>query len=84
MTTSAASAGKATATTAPAKTAPAETAPENVAADPKAAGGLTETERDRIKRRAHGLWREAGSPQGRDREFWEQAELQVLKGGPSA
>ena len=46
--------------------------------------GLTRWEHDQIKRRAHGLWREAGSPQGRDREFWEQAELQVLKGGPSA
>ncbi|MFG1301808.1 DUF2934 domain-containing protein [Xanthobacter sp. V3C-3] len=44
-----------------------------------AVSGLSDTERDQIRRRAHGLWREAGSPQGRDREFWEQAELQVLK-----
>lgn len=42
-------------------------------------GGLSDTERDQIRRRAYGLWREAGCPQGRDREFWEQAELQVLK-----
>ncbi|MFG1357422.1 DUF2934 domain-containing protein [Xanthobacter pseudotagetidis] len=42
--------------------------------------GLTADELQRIKRRAHALWREAGSPQGRDREFWERAELQVLKG----
>ncbi|RLP81255.1 DUF2934 domain-containing protein [Xanthobacter tagetidis] len=45
---------------------------------------MTEVERDRIKRRAHALWREAGSPQGRDREFWERAELQVLKGQSAA
>lgn len=40
---------------------------------------LSDTERDRIRRRAHALWREAGYPQGRDREHWEQAKLQVLK-----
>lgn len=49
-----------------------------------AMGGLSDTERDQIRRRAYGLWREAGCPHGRDREFWEQAELQVLKArGPS-
>ncbi len=42
--------------------------------------GLTETERDQIRRRAHALWREEGYPQGRDRAHWEMAELQVLKG----
>lgn len=45
--------------------------------------GLTDWQRDEIKRRAHALWYEAGRPQGRDREFWEQAELQVLKGHPA-
>lgn len=45
-------------------------------ADPQ----LSDWERDRIRRRAHALWCEAGFPQGRDREFWAQAELQVLKG----
>ena len=49
------------------------------AADPMTAQGLTDTERDQIRRRAHALWREEGCPQGRDREFWEQAELQILK-----
>lgn len=48
-------------------------------ATPTAASGLSDAERDQIRRRAYGLWREAGCPQGRDREFWEQAELQVLK-----
>ncbi|QRG04949.1 DUF2934 domain-containing protein [Xanthobacter dioxanivorans] len=42
--------------------------------------GLTETERDQIRRRAHAIWREEGYPQGRDRAHWEMAELQVLKG----
>lgn len=42
--------------------------------------GLTETERDLIRRRAHAIWCEEGYPQGRDREHWEKAELQVLKG----
>ncbi len=41
---------------------------------------LSDWERDRIRRRAHALWCEAGFPQGRDRELWAQAELQVLKG----
>lgn len=44
-----------------------------------AVSGLSDAERDQIRRRAYGLWREAGCPDGRDREFWEQAELQVLK-----
>lgn len=48
---------------------------------PGAAVGLTDTERERIGRRARAMWWEAGCPDGRDREFWEQAELQVLKGG---
>lgn len=44
------------------------------------AGGLTDTERDQIRRRAHAIWREEGCPQGRDRAHWEQAEFEVLKG----
>ncbi|MCG5237428.1 DUF2934 domain-containing protein [Xanthobacter oligotrophicus] len=48
---------------------------------PDAAGeGLTATEREQISRRARALWQEEGFPQGRDRELWAQAELQVLKG----
>lgn len=46
----------------------------------QATSGLSDWERDRIRRRAHALWCEAGFPAGRDREFWAQAELQVLKG----
>lgn len=42
--------------------------------------GLSNTELDRIRWRAHALWREDGCPQGRDREYWERAELEVLKG----
>ncbi|MFG1374515.1 DUF2934 domain-containing protein [Xanthobacter oligotrophicus] len=45
-----------------------------------AAQGLTATEREQIGRRARALWQEEGFPQGRDRELWAQAELQVLKG----
>ncbi|MFS8038825.1 DUF2934 domain-containing protein [Xanthobacter sp. AM11] len=51
------------------------------AAEPAAgSAGLTETERDQIRRRAHAIWREEGYPQGRDREHWERAQMQVLKG----
>ena len=46
--------------------------------------GFTAWERDQIKRRAYALWKEAGCPQGQDRELWEQAELQILKGHPAA
>jgi hypothetical protein len=31
----------------------------------------------RIKHRAHELWEIAGSPEGRDEEFWLKAEQQV-------
>lgn len=55
----------------------AETANPSAKALPQ---GLSETERDQISRRAHGLWRDAGCPQGRDREFWTQAEMEILKG----
>lgn len=48
------------------------------------AEGLSAWERDQIKRRAYALWKEAGCPQGRDRELWEQAELQILKGRSAA
>ncbi len=42
--------------------------------------GLSDTELDRIRWRAHALWREDGCQQGRDREYWERAELEILKG----
>ncbi|MFG1344865.1 DUF2934 domain-containing protein [Xanthobacter autotrophicus DSM 431] len=45
-----------------------------------ASNGLTETERDQIRRRAHAIWREEGYPQGRDRAHWEKAEMEILKG----
>lgn len=36
------------------------------------------TERERwIRRRASQLWREAGRPEGRHQEFWEQAEKEI-------
>lgn len=68
---------------APAHPAPAHPAPSHPAAShPAAAGqqGLSETEHDQIRRRARAIWREEGGPEGRDREHWEQAELEVLKG----
>lgn len=33
---------------------------------------------DRIRRRAHELWEDAGRPCGRDMEFWQQAETEVV------
>lgn len=30
-----------------------------------------------IRERAHWLWEEAGRPEGRDDEFWRQAEREI-------
>jgi hypothetical protein len=32
---------------------------------------------ERIKRRASDLWRLSGAPEGRDEEFWLQAEKEI-------
>lgn len=53
--------------------------PDHAAAMPPGGDGLSLTERDQIRRRARAIWREEGCPQGRDREHWERAELEVLK-----
>lgn len=37
---------------------------------------------DKVRTRAYELWLEAGSPEGRDEEFWKQAQSQVS--APSA
>ena len=37
----------------------------------------------RIRERAYHLWREAGSPEGRDEEFWHQAREIEEKGNLS-
>jgi hypothetical protein len=56
------------------------------ASDPPALGGVTGVggtsagDRDRLQRiseRAHELWQEAGSPDGRAVEFWLAAEREV-------
>ena len=33
---------------------------------------------EQIRTRAHQLWEEAGKPDGRDDEFWHQAERELL------
>ena len=38
-----------------------------------------ETKMDEIQSVAYRLWEEAGQPEGRDEEFWEQAQKQVLE-----
>jgi hypothetical protein len=44
--------------------------------------------REQTRRRAHELWEQHGRPEGRDLEFWLQAEAEVSEGrhnkGPSA
>jgi hypothetical protein len=35
---------------------------------------------EQIKVRAHELWEQAGKPEGRDDEFWRQAELELAQG----
>lgn len=68
-------------------------APEALAADPaidpspvsrsgSALDGLSQPEQDAIRRRAHEIWAEEGYPHGRDREHWQQAEMEILKGRP--
>lgn len=55
------------------------------ASDPPAFGGVTGVgasganadRHERIERRAHELWNEAGSPAGKALEFWLQAEAEI-------
>ena len=41
-----------------------------------------ETNHQRVTEQAHQLWDKAGRPQGRDLEFWLQAETEVLEARP--
>jgi hypothetical protein len=34
---------------------------------------------EEIRARAHQLWEEAGKPQGREHEFWHQAERELQR-----
>ncbi|MFO1049346.1 MAG: DUF2934 domain-containing protein [Geminicoccaceae bacterium] len=55
------------------------------ASDPPAFGGVTGAgapeskvdRQERIRRRAHELWQEAGSPVGSELDFWLKAEAEV-------
>jgi hypothetical protein len=38
---------------------------------------MTEDREAKIRRRAHELWEEQGKPEGRETEFWHQAEREV-------
>lgn len=56
------------------------------ASDPPAHGGITGVGAPadaaaRIRSRAFDLWVEAGRPDGRDQEFWLQAEREVRRSG---
>lgn len=42
---------------------------------------MTNPHEEAIRARAHQLWEQAGRPEGRDREFWLQAELDLKKEG---
>jgi hypothetical protein len=33
---------------------------------------------DRIRNRAHQLWEESGQPEGREMDFWLQAEKEIM------
>jgi hypothetical protein len=35
---------------------------------------------EQIRVRAHELWQQAGKPEGRDDEFWRQAEKELAQG----
>jgi hypothetical protein len=55
------------------------------ASDPPAFGGATgvgatddgDERQEQIRRRAYELWEEAGSPTGREMDFWLQAEREI-------
>jgi len=38
---------------------------------------MTDSMEDRIRTRAHQLWELAGRPEGRDDEFWREAEREL-------
>lgn len=38
-----------------------------------------ETVMERIRARSHDLWESAGRPEGREAEFWRQAETEVVE-----
>ena len=38
---------------------------------------------EQIKVRAHELWEQAGKPEGREDEFWHQAEKELAQGATS-
>lgn len=40
-------------------------------------------EQEKIKNLAYQLWQDAGSPDGRDQEFWYTAEVQVKAAKPA-
>ena len=42
---------------------------------------MTNPHDEAVRARAHQLWEQAGRPEGRDREFWLQAELDLKKEG---
>ena len=37
---------------------------------------------DLIRRRAYQIWEEGGRPAGRDKQHWEQAEMELLDAAP--
>jgi len=44
---------------------------------------MAKVEDERIRTRAHQLWELAGKPQGREDEFWHEAERELSKDSPS-
>ena len=38
---------------------------------------------ERVRERAHDLWEQHGSPQGRDQEFWLRAERELVESSSS-
>jgi Protein of unknown function (DUF2934) len=41
---------------------------------------MTKTVEEEIRIRAHQLWEQAGRPEGREDEFWHQAEKELSQG----
>ena len=45
--------------------------------DPTTEAYVTDDRQDRIRRRAHAIWEQAGRPEGAHQEHWDQAAAEV-------
>jgi hypothetical protein len=44
---------------------------------------MVQSNEEHVRQRAHQLWEQAGSPEGREDEFWFEAERELQNGDPA-